>query len=142
MPKQPQKLLGFFNSIIVDKWTKAWCFYSFYTWYSYTYNVCFSSTQNFYIHAGIYRLQVKLKSFYAFGARLWNCLHPDRSKLAKGAFKENFMNYFWSIVLGTEDFHVDAQSLKLKFKTNKKIFIVPYSYSMYFVIYFTCNQIS
>lgn len=45
-------------------------------------------------YSGIYRLQVKLKSFYAFGARLWNCLHPDRSKLEKWTFKENFMNYF------------------------------------------------
>ena len=40
-----------------------------------THNTRSSSTKKFYIQGS--RLRVKLKSFSAFGARLWNCLHPD-----------------------------------------------------------------
>ena len=44
-----------------------------------------SSTKKFYIQES--RLRVKLKSLSAFGARLWNFLHPYWRKLTKRAFK-------------------------------------------------------
>ena len=56
------------------------------------YNTRFSSAKKFYIQES--RLRVKLKSFSAFAARLWNCcLHPDLRKLTKIFFKRNFINY-------------------------------------------------
>ena len=48
-------------------------------------NTRFSSAKKFYIQES--RLGVKLKSFSAFGARLWNCLPSDWYKLTKRVFK-------------------------------------------------------
>ena len=58
----------------------------------------------------------KLKSFPAFGERLWNCLHPYWRKLTK-AFKRKLHKLFQT-VLGIEDYYVDAHSLILKFNAN------------------------
>ena len=74
-----------------------------------------SSTKNFFIQES--RLRVKLKSFPAFGARLWNCLHPDWRKLTKRAFKRKLHKLLLT-VLGIEDYYVDAHSLILKFNAN------------------------
>ena len=63
------------------------------------------------------RLRVKLKSFPAFGARLWNCLHPDWRKLTKRAFKRKLHKLLLT-VLGIEDYYVDAHSLILKINAN------------------------
>ena len=38
------------------------------------------------------RLNMKLKSFPAFGSRLLNCVHPEWRKLTKIALKEKFIN--------------------------------------------------
>lgn len=70
------------------------------------YNTRFSCTDNFYIQKS--RLHVKLKSFSAFGTRLWNCLHPDWRKLTKRAFKGKIHKLLLTI-LGIEDYYVDAQ---------------------------------
>ena len=67
-----------------------------------------SSKKKFYIQES--RLRVKFKSFSAFGARLWNCLHPDWRKLTQRAFKRK--------LLGIEDYYVDVHSLILKFNAN------------------------
>ena len=48
------------------------------------YNTRFSCADNLFVQK--IRLQMKLKSFPAFGTRLWNCLHPDWRKLTKRAF--------------------------------------------------------
>ena len=48
---------------------------------AHAYNTRFSSAGNFYVQKS--RLLVKLKSFSAFGTKLWNCLHPDWRKLTK-----------------------------------------------------------
>ena len=56
------------------------------------------------------RLQMKLKSFPAFGTRLWNCLHPDWRKLTKRAFKRKIHKLLLT-VLKIEDYYVDAHSL-------------------------------
>ena len=74
-----------------------------------------SSTKNFFIQES--RLRVKLKSFSAFGARLWNCLHPDWRKLTKRAFKRKLHKLLLTI-LGIEDYYVDAHSLILKINAN------------------------
>ena len=74
-----------------------------------------SSTKNFFIQES--RLRVKLKSFSAFGARLWNCLHPDWRKLTKRAFKRKLHKLLLT-VLGIEDYYVDAHSLILKINAN------------------------
>ena len=58
------------------------------------------------------RLRVKLNSFSAFGARLWNCQHPDWRKLTKRAFKRKLHKLLLT-VLGIEDYYVDAHSLIL-----------------------------
>ena len=63
------------------------------------------------------KICVKLKSFSAFGARLWNCLHPDWRKLTKRAFKRKLHKLLFT-VLGIEDYYVDAHSLILKFNAN------------------------
>ena len=63
------------------------------------------------------RLRVKLKSFSALGARLWNCLHPDWRKLTKRAFKRKLHKLLLTI-LGIEDYYVDAHSLILKINAN------------------------
>ena len=52
----------------------------------------FSSTKKKFIQE--YRLRVKLKSFSAFGAKLWNCLHPAGVSQRKELLKENFITYF------------------------------------------------
>ena len=52
-------------------------------------NTSFSSARNF-IFAEESRLGVKLKSFSAFGARLWTCLSPDRCKLTKRVLWKRF----------------------------------------------------
>ena len=80
-----------------------------------THNTRSSSTKKFYIQGS--RLRVKLKSFSTFGARLWNCLHPDWRKLTKRAFKRK-LNKLLLIVLGIEDYYVDAHSLILKFNAS------------------------
>ena len=72
------------------------------------YNTRFSSAENFYVQKS--RLHVKLKSFFAFGTRLWNCLHPDWRKLTKKAFKTKIHKLLLT-VLGIEDYYVDAHSL-------------------------------
>ena len=76
------------------------------------YNTRFSSADNFYVQKS--RLHVKLKSFSAFGTRLWNCLHPDFRKLTKRAFKRKIHKLLLT-VLGIEDDYVDAHSLILNF---------------------------
>ena len=82
-----------------------------------THNTHSSSTKKFYIQGS--RLRVKLKSFSAFGARLWNCLHPDWRKLTKRAFKRKLHKLLLT-VLGIEDYYVaiDAHSLILKFNAS------------------------
>lgn len=79
------------------------------------YNTRFSCADNFYIQKS--RLHVKLKSFSAFGTRLWNCLHPDWRKLTKRAFKGKIHKLLLT-VLGIEDYYVDAHSLILNFNTS------------------------
>ena len=58
------------------------------------------------------RLNMKLKSFPAFGTRLWNCVHPDWRKLTERAFRRKIQNLLLT-VLEIEDYYVDAQSLIL-----------------------------
>ena len=60
---------------------------------------------------------MKLKSFPAFGTRLWNCLPPDWRKLAKRALKRK-IHKLLSTVLELEDYYVDAHSLILKLNTS------------------------
>ena len=74
-----------------------------------------SSRKNSFIQES--RLRVKLKSYSAFGARLWNCLHPDWRRLTKRAFKRKLHKLLLT-VLGIEDYYVDAHSLILKFSAN------------------------
>ena len=71
-------------------------------------NTRFSSARKFYIQES--RLGVKLKSFSAFGARLWNCLPPDWCKLTKSLFKRKLRKLLFT-VLEIEDDYVDACSL-------------------------------
>ena len=59
---------------------------------------------------------MKLKSFPAFGTRLWNCLQPDWRKLTKRAFQRKFHKLLL-IVLEIEDYYVDAHSLILNLNT-------------------------
>ena len=54
-------------------------------------NTRFSCTDNLFVQKS--RLHMKLKSFPAFGTRLWNCLLPDWRKLTKRAFKK-FISHF------------------------------------------------
>ena len=61
-------------------------------------------------------LLMKLKSFPAFGARLWNCLHPDWRKLTKRAFKRKIHKLLLT-VLEIENYYVDAHSLILNLST-------------------------
>ena len=63
------------------------------------------------------RLHIKLKSFPAFGTRLWNCLHPDWRKLSKRAFKRKIHKLLLT-VLEIEDYYVDAHSLILNLNTS------------------------
>ena len=75
----------------------------------------FSSAKKFYIQES--RLRVKLKSFSAFGARLWNCLPSDWYKLTKRVFKRKLHKLLFT-VLGIEDDYVDSCSLISKSNTN------------------------
>ena len=75
----------------------------------------FSSAKKFYIQES--RLGVKLKSFSAFGARLWNCLPSDWYKLTKRVFKRK-LHKLLHTVLGIKEDYVDACSLISKFNTN------------------------
>ena len=79
------------------------------------YNTRFSCADNLFVQKS--RLHMKLKSFLAFGTRLWNCLHPDWRKLTKTVFKRKIHKLLLT-VLEIED--VDAHSLILNFK-NKRI---------------------
>ena len=72
------------------------------------YNTRFSCADNLFVQKS--RLHTKLKSFPAFGTRLWNCLHPDWRKLTKRAFKRKIHKLLLT-VLEIEDYYVDARSL-------------------------------
>ena len=78
------------------------------------YNTCFSCANNLFVQKS--RLHMKLKSFPAFGTRLWNCLHPDWRKLTKRAFQRK-MHKLLLTVLEIEDYYVDAHFLILNLNT-------------------------
>ena len=78
-------------------------------------NTRFSSARKRHIQES--RLGVKLKSFSAFGARLWNCLPYDWCKLTTRVFKRKLHKLLFT-VLGIEDDFVDACSLISKFNAN------------------------
>ena len=59
---------------------------------------------------------MKLKSFPAFGTRLWNCVHPDWRKLTKRPFKRKIHKLLLT-VLEIEDYYVDAHSVILNLNT-------------------------
>ena len=79
------------------------------------YNTRFSCADNLFVQKS--RLHIKLKSFPAFGTRLWNCLHPDWRKLTKRAFKRKIHKLLLT-VLEIEDYYVDAHSLILNLNTS------------------------
>ena len=72
------------------------------------YNTRFSCADNLFVQKS--RLHVKLKSFPAFGTRLWNCLHSDWRRLTKRAFKRKIIKLLLT-VLEIEDYYVAAHSL-------------------------------
>ena len=74
----------------------------------------FSFADNLFVQKS--RLHMKLKSFPAFGTRLWNCLHPDWRKLTKRTFKRKIHKLLLTIY-ETEDYYVDAHSLILNLNT-------------------------
>ena len=78
------------------------------------YNTRFSGADNLFVQKS--RLHMKRKSFPAFGARLWNCVHPDLRKLTKRAFKRKIHKLLLS-VLEIEDYYVDAHSVILNLNT-------------------------
>ena len=78
------------------------------------YNTRFSCADNLFVQKS--RLHMKLKSFPAFGTRLWNCLHPDWRTLTKRAFKRTIHKLLLT-VLETEDYYVDSHSLILNLNT-------------------------
>ena len=78
------------------------------------YNMRFLGAGNLFVQKS--RLHMKLKSFPAFGRRLWNCLLPDWHKLMKGAFKRKIHKLLLT-VLKIEDYYVDAHSLILNLTT-------------------------
>ena len=80
------------------------------------YNMRFSCADNLFVQKS--GLLMKLKSFSAFGMRLWNCLHPDWHKLTKRAFKRKIHKLLLT-VLEIEDCYVDAHSLILNFKNTR-----------------------
>ena len=82
------------------------------------YNTRFSCADNLFVQKS--RLHMKLKSFPAFGTRLWNCLHPDwcTCKLTKRAFKRKIHKLLLT-VLEIEDYYVDAHSLILNFQNTR-----------------------
>ena len=71
-------------------------------------NTRFSSAKKFCIQES--RLGVKLISFSASGARLWNCWPSDWYKLTNRVFKRKLHKLLFT-VLGIEDDYVDACSL-------------------------------
>ena len=75
----------------------------------------FSCADNLFVQKS--RLLITLKSFPAFGTRLWNCLLPDWCKLTKRAFKRKIHKLFLTI-LEIEDCYVDAHSLILNLNTS------------------------
>ena len=79
------------------------------------YNTRFSCADNLFVRKS--RLHMKLKSFPAFGTRLWNCLHPDWRKLTKRVFKRKIHKLLLT-VLEIEDYYVDAHFLILNFNTS------------------------
>ena len=79
------------------------------------YNTRFSCADNLFVQKS--RLHMKLKSFPAFGTRLWNCLPPDWRKLTKRALKRKIHKLLLT-VLELEDYYVDAHSLILKLNTS------------------------
>ena len=82
------------------------------------YNTRFSCADNLFLQKS--RLQMKLKSFSAFGMRLWNCLHKDWRKLTKRAFKRKIHKLLLT-VLEIEDYYVDAHSLILNLNTRMEL---------------------
>ena len=60
------------------------------------YNTRFPCADNLFVQKS--RLHMKLKSFSAFGTRLWNCLHPYWRKLTKRAFKRKIHKLFLSVL--------------------------------------------
>ena len=79
------------------------------------YTTRFSGADNLFVQ--ISRLNMKLKSFPAFGTRLWNCVHPDWRKLTKRAFKRKIHKLLLT-VLEIEDYYVDAHSVILNLNTS------------------------
>ena len=79
------------------------------------YNTRFSGADNLFVQKS--RLNMKLKSFPAFGTRLWNCVHPDWRKLTKRAFKRKIHKLLLT-VLEIEDYYVDAHSVILNLNTS------------------------
>ena len=79
------------------------------------YNTRFSGADNLFVQNS--RLNMKLKSFPAFGTRLWNCVHPDWLKLTKRAFKRKIHKLLLT-VLEIEDYYVDAHSVILNLNTS------------------------
>ena len=90
------------------------------------YNTRFSCADNLFVQKS--RLHMKLKSFLAFGTRLWNCLHPNLHKLAKRTFKRKIQKLLLT-VLEIEDYYVDTHSLILNLNTSN-FSIIPYSYQI------------
>ena len=72
------------------------------------YNTRFSCADNIFVQKS--RLHMKLKSFPAFGTRLWNCLHPVWRKLTKRAFKRKIRKLLLT-VLEIEDYYVKRVSM-------------------------------
>ena len=79
------------------------------------FNTRFSCADNLFVQKS--RLHIKLKSFPAFGTRLWNCLHPDWRKLTKRAFKSKIHKLLLT-VLEIWNYYVDAHSLILNLNTS------------------------
>ena len=90
---------------------------------SHTYNTRFSDTGNFYVNKS--RLSVRLNSFSALGAKVWNCLKLDLHKLRKRLFKYK-IHQFLLAVLDDEDDYVDISSLKWYYDQN---FASPFLFS-------------
>ena len=85
------------------------------TCHVHAYNTRFSGADNLFVQK--YRLNMKLKSFPAFGTRLWNCVHPDWRKLTKRAFKRKIHKLLLT-VLEIVDYYVDAHSVILNLNTS------------------------
>ena len=87
------------------------------------------------------RLHMKLKSFPAFGTRLWNCLHPDWRKLTKRTFKRKIHKLLLT-VLEIEYYYVDARSLILNLNTRTELnWIELISFSVSVVSSHQCRQL-